>query len=272
MIYTIYGIIWISFSREHTFQFFASYKKFVPFTTKITIQKKLKLIPYNLYRNYQDIYISTETMTTSYPSMLIVSDFTGDVDINTVKNYFEYFGIAYIDTENTVSRHKNTMEIPIIKWFDNEHTRTMVDSINENGFDTLYYTPENHFTVAFDYGRNPLNVLAELSDEIEYRDDIVKNDNLDFNETLSAGSSDDAFNSLVSTISNMKITLDEQVSEMGKMKDYIAEAHNHILYLNKKNTELTRSVSLLKRAITNSHIQKRAIAKSTWNRRLRVLK
>ena len=212
--------------------------------------------------------------SSSYPSMLIISDFTktDDISIYTVKNYFDYFGIADIDVENTVSRHKNTMEIPIIKWFDNEHTRTMIDSINENGFDTLYYTPEKHFNVAFDYGKNPLNVLADLSDEIEYRDDVVKHDNVDFNETLSAESSDDAFNSLVSTISNMKITLDEQISEMGKMKDYIAEAHNHILYLNKKNTGLTRSVSLLKRAITNRHIQKKQIAKSTWNRRLRVLK
>ena len=204
--------------------------------------------------------------------MLIISDFTSEFDINTVKNYFDYFGIANIDTENAVSSDGNAMAVPIVKWFDNEHTQNMVNSINENGFDTLYYTPENHFTVAFDYGKNPLNVLADLSDEIEYRDDVVKHDNLDFNETLSAGSSDNVFNSLVSTISNMKITLDEQVSEMGKMKDYIAEAHHHILYLNKKNTELTRSVSLLKLAITNSHIQKRAIAKSTWNRRLRTLK
>ena len=261
----------ISFSREHTFQFFACYLNFVYSLEKITIQKKLKLIPYNLYRIYQHT-ARTETMTSSYPSLLITSDFTGEVDINTVKNYLEYFGIASIDTKNAVSSDENTMEIPIVKWFDNEHTRNMVDSINENGFDTLYYTPEKHFNVAFDYGKNPLNVLADLSDEIEYRDDVVKHDNVDFNETLSAGSSDDVFNSLVSTISNMKITLDEQVSEMGKMKDYIAEAHHHILYLNKKNTELTRSVSLLKRAITNSHIQKRAIAKSTWNRRLRVLK
>lgn len=213
-------------------------------------------------------------MTSSYyPSKLIISDFTKteDISIYTVKNYFDYFGIADIDVENTVLRD-DVLEVPITNWFDNVYVKTMIQTISDNGFDIIYYTPENYFIVAFNYDKTPIHA-TDNNDNGEYRADVVKHDNdtSEFGEFID-DSSDYPYSSLVSSVADMKITMDEQVSEMEKLKDYIAEAHQHILYLNKKNTELTRSVSLLKRAITNSHIQKRTIAKSTWNRRLRVLK
>lgn len=213
-------------------------------------------------------------MTSSYyPSKLIISDFTKteDISIYTVKNYFDYFGIADIDVENTVLRD-DVLEVPITNWFDNVYVKTMIQTISDNGFDIIYYTPENYFIVAFNYDKTPIHA-TDNNDNGEYRADVVKHDNdtSEFGEFID-DSSDYPYSSLVSSVADMKITMDEQVSEMEKLKDYIAEAHHHILYLNKKNAELTRSVSLLKRAITNSHIQKRTIAKSTWNRRLRVLK
>lgn len=211
--------------------------------------------------------------SSSYPSMIIISDFTktDDISIYTVKNYFDCFEIADIDVENTLLRD-DVLEVPITKWFDNVHVKIMIQTISDNGFDIVYYTPENYFIVAFNYDKTPIHA-TDNNDNGEYRADAVKHDNAtsEFDENLN-NSSEYPYNSLVSCIADMKITMDEQVSEMEKLKDYIAEAHQHILYLNKKNTELTRSVSLLKRAITNSHIQKRSIAKSTWNRRLRVLK
>lgn len=213
-------------------------------------------------------------MTSSYyPSKLIISDFTKteDISIYTVKNYFDYFGIADIDVENTVLRD-DVLEVPITNWFDNVYVKTMIQTISDNGFDIIYYTPENYFIVAFNYDKTPIHA-TDNNDNGEYRADAVKHDNdtSEFGEFID-DSSDYPYSSLVSCVADMKITMDEQVSEMEKLKDYIAEAHQHILYLNKKNTRLTQSVSLLKRAITNNHIQKRSIAKSTWNRRLRVLK
>ena len=218
-------------------------------------------------------------MTTVPPTSLAIEGFVSADGLQTVKNYFDHYQIADIDTMNF---NNNTIYVSVKDWYDNSNSRNALDLIEQNGYVKMFYDHENYFIVSTDHTHNSFSLRSPSSmysvsnneeqndteNKVEYREDVVARDNSGFDDEGSNGSWS---GTLHNTIENMKTAIEDHAFEMEKMKDYITESHRHIIHLTNKNTTLTKSVSLLKRAITNSHIQK-TIAKPSWNGRLRPRK
>ena len=137
-------------------------------------------------------------------------------------------------------------------WYDNSNSRNTLDLIEQNGYVNMFYDHEKYFTVSAHHTynsfslRSPSYLYSSVNNDmengtenkVEYREDVVALDNSRFDYE---GSDDSGTGTLHNTIETMKTTIEDHAFEMEKMKDYIAEAHRHIIHLSNKNTTLTNN-------------------------------
>lgn len=204
-------------------------------------------------------------MSNSIPLSLSITGLVSVDGMNIVRSYFEHYQIADIATMNF---QNNILYITVNYWFNNNNSKTIIDSISINGYTKVYYDIDNYFTVSVCVEPNVYRYLNMYSNKVynndeEFREDAVAHDNI-VEETFtdSEGSIEERNN--CATIQTMLKIMDNHTLEMEKIKNYINESHRCVIRLNK-------TVAHLKKTIESTSVHK-TIIKSYWNGRLRSRK